>query len=123
MEIVYSKTERESIIQEAVNIAVEKAILLLPEVMANLLQEKVAMRKLADKFYKENAEFEKHKDIVSSTLEQLESDNPGSQYEEVLNKAVPEIKKRIAMLESVDLKTANKPDISNFKSSTSHGEI
>ena len=108
--------ERQSIIDEAV----EKALMLLPDVMNNLLQEKIAMQKLAKDWYATNKEFDKHKDIVGTTIEEIETINPGIGYQKILDKATPEIKKRIALIGKVNLTNTHKPDNTNNQD---HGDI
>lgn len=98
--------ERESIINEAV----EKAILLIPEIVGNLITNQVALSKLNSKFYKDHPEFADNKDIVASVIEMIESKNPTEDYSEVLKKAVPEVKKRIKLLNETDTKNVSRPD-------------
>ena len=89
--------------------AVERSMLALPEVVGRLLDEKATMRKLATKFYGDNADFKSHKNIVSSVLSQCETDNPGLTYTDVLKKAKPEIKRRIAQVGKVNVDRVDKP--------------
>lgn len=104
-----TEEEKEEIITIAVNRAVEKAILMLPAVMDNLMKEKIAMQRLAKQFYTDNTDFNNHKDIVGSTVEQVETENPGKPYKEILDKAAPKIKKRIASINMSDMKSVSKP--------------
>ena len=101
--------EIKNMILVEVDKAVEKAVLLLPEVMSNLLQEKVAMQKLAKEFYAANKDFNAHKDIVGTTLEELETAEPGKQYKEILDKATPIIKKRIKDITLSDITNTTAP--------------
>lgn len=99
----------DELIEVAVNRAIEKMSLLLPTVVAQLLQEKVIMRKMADEFYNKHKEFIEHKKVVASVIEQIESQNPGLQYSQILDKSVPEIKERISIMSNTNIKTVEKP--------------
>lgn len=100
-------TEKEK--EEIIDTAVERALLMLPEVVANLFKEKIALKNLAENFFKSNPEFEKHKDIVASTIQQIEGRNPGKKYVDVLREAEPEIKKRIGLVSNVDFSSVERP--------------
>lgn len=124
-------TEREQLIQEAVDRAVEKALLVLPSVMGNLMTQQAAYNKLNSEFYKDHPEFVQHKDVVMSVIEKVDGQNPTLSYEEKLKKAVPEIRSRLAEMEKLDMNSVNtKPNrafvgeqsLSAF-ASTKHGEI
>jgi hypothetical protein len=93
--------ERQGIINEAV----EKALLLLPETVGNLITDHVAMSKINSQFYKDHPEFKGKKDIVASVIEKVDGENPLLDYKDVLGKAVPEIQKRIETVGSLDMET------------------
>ena len=104
----------------------EKLILNLPSIIGNIIQEKISMKKLAGEFYTSNKEFIEHKDIVASVLTQLETKNPGLQYQDILDKSVPEIKHRISLLSGINFGAVDKPNSLEFKqviSTSSNGEI
>jgi hypothetical protein len=102
---VITEEERQSIINEAV----EKALLKLPEVVGNLLMNQANILRLTRTFYEKNPELTNSKDIVASVIENLEGNNPGLKYEELLEKAVPLIKEQIKTTSSMDFKSINKP--------------
>jgi len=95
--------ERQEIINEAVNKAVEKALLALPETVGSLITDHIAMNKLNSEFYKDHPDFKDKKDIVTSVIEKIDGENPLLDYKEVLGKAVPEIKRRIETVKSLDM--------------------
>ena len=97
--------ERESIIRETL----ERAMLLLPELVGNLLTSHIATLKLNKKVFDENPEFQKHKGIVASVLESIEGQNVGMKYEEVIKKAIPVIKQQIGMVSGLDTTTVTRP--------------
>jgi hypothetical protein len=86
-------TEEEK--QEIIDKAVEKAMLILPETVGHLIANHFAMSKLNTEFYKKYPEFSGKKDIVASVIEMVEGKNPLMRYEDLLTKAVPEIRERI----------------------------
>ena len=57
-------TEEEK--EEIINKAVERALLMLPDTVGNLIANHVALSKLNSKFYADHPEFRDKKDIVAS---------------------------------------------------------
>lgn len=98
-----TKEERESIINEAV----ERALLLIPEVVGNMMSQNAAHAKMNRDFYSKYPEFKDHKKSVASVIEMIEGENPLLEYKDILKKAVPEIRKRINTLGSVDTETVS----------------
>jgi len=96
-------TEKEK--QEIIDRAVEKSMLMLPEVMANLMASQDALNKLKDKFYSDYPEFSEKRDIVTSVIETIEGKNPLLKYSEILKLAVPEIHNRMVTIEKLDMLT------------------
>lgn len=101
-------TEQE-IIDKAVALAVEKTLLMIPEVIGNLMADQAVLNKLNSQFYADNPEFRDHKQLVVSVLEELDGKNPGMKYEDILAKSIPEIKRRISLtkdlkMDSIDAK-------------------
>lgn len=103
--------------QEIIDAAVEKALLMLPEVVSHLFQQKMVEKKVVEKFYKDNPILETHKDIVAKVIEDTDGKNPGIGMEKVLNLSLPEIKKRIAMISTLDTNRIGKPTDLIFKGS------
>jgi len=105
--------------EEIINKAVERALLMLPDTVGNLIANHVALSKLNSKFYADHPEFKDKKDIVTSVVEMIEGKNPLSKYEDILKEAVPEIKRRIDTLKPLDMERVKVPNLS-FKD---HGEL
>lgn len=123
-------TEEEK--QEIIGLAVEKALLMLPEVIGNLMTNHASMAKINSKFYKDYPEFKDKKDIVISVIEMIDGRDPTSKYEDILKEAVPEIRKRISLTNTLDTKNVDSQsnrDYKNFDPSfgvpdiSSNGEI
>jgi hypothetical protein len=100
---------------EIVNLAVEKALLMLPEVVGNMMKQHATMSKLNSQFYSDYPEFKDQKDAVVSVIERIDAENPFTKYEDILAKAVPEIRKRIELVKSMSMNTVPSPnrDFSN----------
>ncbi|MHA1481887.1 MAG: hypothetical protein ACTSQA_00430 [Candidatus Heimdallarchaeaceae archaeon] len=98
-----TQEERDSIINEAV----EKTLLSIPEVIGNLMANHAALHKINNKFYKDHPEFSTRRDIVQTVVEMVEGKNPTMQYEDILEKAVPEIKRMITI--SSDINVSSSP--------------
>jgi uncharacterized protein YpuA (DUF1002 family) len=121
--------ERQSIIDEAVDKAVERALLMLPEVVGNLITDHVAMSKINADFYKAHPEFKDHKDSVASVLEKLDGQNPLLNHKDLLGKAVPEIQRRIETVKSLDMTSVSSTPSRSYeplntpKVESPHGEL
>jgi hypothetical protein len=87
-----SLTERE---EQLVNIAVERALLLMPEAVQNMITSKTMTRELARKFFAENKDFSEHLDLVQAVIEKTELDNPGVPYSKILEMATPLVKEKL----------------------------
>ena len=124
-----TERERQSIIDEAVDKAVERALLVLPEVVGNLIVDHVAMNKINAKFYKDHPEFKDHKDAVMSVIEATEGKNPLINYKDLLGKAVPKIQERIKTMGSLDMTNVTSNPNRNYealsvpKIEDQHGKI
>jgi hypothetical protein len=101
--------------EEIIAAAVERTLLSIPQVVGNLMLNQSIMLKNSKKFYEDNPDFVDHKDIVSSVIEITEGSNPYINRKDLLDKAVPEIKKRISMIDKLDTKyVISKPDLGDL---------
>lgn len=116
-------TEEEK--QEIIDKAVEKALLMLPEVVGNLMTQHIALSKMNTKFYADYPEFAGKKDVVASVLEMVDGENPFMEYEDLLKKAVPEIRKRINTVKNLDISKIDSHANRNFEAIdiTGNGEV
>ena len=125
------ESERQSIIEEAVNKAVEKTLLLIPDVIGNLMANHALLHKINSKFYADYPEFKDKKDVVANVVEMVEGRTPLAKYEDILKNAVPEIRKRILTMKTLDMDSVNQKPDRDFKNleigetnrSNPHGEI
>ena len=101
-----SEEERQSIVNEAV----EKALLVLPEVVGNLMMSQARNQKLIKDFYDKHPDLVSNEHIVAATVEQVEGNNPGLKYEEILAKSVPLIRERLRSSKLLDTKNPGRPN-------------
>ncbi len=90
-------------LNKIVELAVEKILVRMPEVVGNLMKHHAKMLQLNQKFYTDNPDFQKHKKVVVDVLEDLEGKNPHIKYEQLLEKATPAIKDRIGVMSNLDM--------------------
>lgn len=116
-----TEEEIEMIVQKAA----ERILLALPEVVGNLITNHVTLHKINTEFYKTHKEFADRKDVVQSVVEMMEGDNPLLPYEQLLEKAVPEIRKRLEIVKAVDITTSPRRVDRDFKAIdlTGNGEV
>jgi hypothetical protein len=119
----------EKAIEKAIDKATEKIFLLIPETIGNLIVDHVTMNKINAEFYKNHPEFKDHKDVVMSVIEATEGKNPTINYKDLLGKAVPKIQERIKTMESLDMKTVSPTPSRTYeplsvpKIDSQHGEL
>ena len=94
--------------EEIIAAAVERTLLTIPEVIGNLMANHAMLHKLNSEFYKAHPEFAKRKDIVQAVVEYVEGKNPLLKYEEILQKAVPEIERRMIAVKDVNVDSVTK---------------
>lgn len=103
--------ERQSIIDEAVNKAVEKALLALPDTMASLFADHKALIDSRDEFFKKYPEFSQHREAVQGAIAEIDGKHPFLSLQEKYEKAVPEIRKRINTMAHLDMgSVSSNPD-------------
>ena len=104
-----------SISEDQINIiierAVEKTLLMIPEVIGNLITHHMSMGKINKEFYKKYPDLREHKELVASVIEQVEGTNPPMDYQKLIDRALPEIKDRIKTTSSIDLINVDVPSL------------
>jgi len=99
--------ERESIINEAT----ERMLLRIPEIVGNLITNYAEKIRVNTEFYSKHPEFSKHREIVASVIEELENKSNFKPFKEIVNEAIPTIKRRIDSLKGIDTTTVKKPNL------------
>lgn len=87
-----SYEELNELFDKVVSASVEQALRMIPGVVDYMVRHATYLNQLSTNFYEKHPELAEHKDIVTKVLEQVESENPGKPYEELLNKTVPKAK-------------------------------
>jgi len=116
---------------EIINLAVEKTLLLIPDVIGSLMSNHAALHKINAAFYKEYPEFKDQKSVVASVVEMIEGRTPLAKYEDILKQAVPEIRQRVFTMKNLDMNNVDpKPnrdlkglDIPEAERPNPHGDI
>lgn len=112
--------------QEIIDKAVEKTLLMIPEVIGNLMMNQAVINKLNSKFYSDHKDFADKKELVASVIEEVEGANPSLKYEDILEKSIPKIKERIRQVKELDNGRVNfnvNRRIDNVDFSDNNGEI
>lgn len=105
-------------VYESEDKAVERSLLLLPDTMGNLMAQVATTSKINRDFISKYPEFKNHALAAKAVIEKVEGKNPLMKYEDILEKAVPEIRERIKTVEKLDSKTVpHRPNL------TFNGEI
>lgn len=109
--------------REIVNQVKEEMLLMIPEIIGNLITSHVSMLRLNKKLYGEYPEFASNKDSVKSIVEMIESQNPGMDYQRILDKAVPLIKERIRTVAPLNTSDVRRPQRNLSNLTLGNGEI
>jgi hypothetical protein len=109
--------------EEVVNEVVEKLLLMLPEIIGNLITNHMSKLKLNKDFYLNYPEFRDKKDIVASVVEMVEGLDPTVDYKDILNNAVPEIKKRLGQVKDLNFEPVSKLNKSFNDMTFDNGEL
>lgn len=91
-----SYEEFNEMINEIVSSSVEQSLKMIPGVVDYMVRHATYLNQLSTDFYEKYPELAEHKGVVTKVLEQVESENPGKSYEELLNKTVPKAKEIIS---------------------------
>jgi len=99
--------ERESIINEAV----ERALLKIPEVVGTLMATYAGKVRDSKEFYDKHPEFNDHRNVVAAVIEDMENKNIGRSIKDLMEEAIPIIRKRILQTKSLDTKVNQSPKL------------
>lgn len=95
------------------NKAVEEALSKSPDLMLRLLVSQQAQQKSAKDFYDRNPGFKEHRDIVQTTVQMVEAENPGKDYSFILGLSEPMIKQKISKLAELKKLPLDRPEAFN----------
>ncbi len=101
--------------EEFILAAIERMYLGLPETMGVLMANHAVNMERSKKIYADYPEFRSHEASVKSVIEQTEFKNPLLDFDTLLKKAVPDIRKRINTLKSLNLDTISANPLRQFE--------
>lgn len=85
-----------------VNAVCEKVLLRMPEIMGNLQMNLAETSKMTKEFYSKYPDFKKDPQTVQSVLNEVDKNNAGMLYSEILDKSVPMIRERMKTVKTLD---------------------
>lgn len=103
-----------SIIDEKVEKAKQEAMLLLPEVSANLFMKTAVKMQTIERFKKDHKDLIPHVDILVAEMEKIEANNPGKSYNDILAEAIPIVKQKASIVKKSNF-DVQKPIDTKFK--------
>lgn len=112
--------------EEIIAAATERALLALPKVIGNLMEQQAASTKIMQDFYKQHPDFKDHRNIVQQVVERVDGTKPMNSLQEKLAEAVPIIREQIKTVGKLDTTGINKinRDLSGlFPKGTNNGEL
>lgn len=86
---------------------IETVLRSIPAMVGRLVEYTAGVHGTVTQFYKDNPAYQKHKEIVAKTIQEVEQKNPGMGIDDLLKEALPTIDQKIAAL-----KTSVRSDIS-----------
>ncbi|RLC21490.1 MAG: hypothetical protein DRH93_11675 [Deltaproteobacteria bacterium] len=96
----------------------EKVLVRMPDVIGHLIMEHSSIHKMTKGFYDKHPEFKNDAHSVRSIISKLEKEDVTMEYDAILEKAVPLIKRRMKSVselsfDKIDENIKDKLDISN----------
>jgi hypothetical protein len=85
----------EEVLTRVYNKAIESAMCHIPLMVARLSKKIEVTNKVLNQYFIDNPDFPKYPDIVGKVIQQIEIEFTGMSFEDVIEKARPEIQKRI----------------------------
>jgi len=87
--------------------AIESTLRSLPELISRLTEQAATLNTLTVKFFETNPEFKNYKELVSATVSEVEEQNPGLSYSDILAKSAISIKTKIEVIKSANQSSFN----------------
>jgi len=87
--------------------AIESTLRSLPELISRLTEQTATLNALTVKFFETNPEFKNYKELVSATVSEIEEQNPGLSYSDILAKSAISIKAKIDVIKSANQTSFN----------------
>jgi N-methylhydantoinase B/oxoprolinase/acetone carboxylase alpha subunit len=86
-------------------------LLRIPEIVGNLISSYSTKIRLSKEFYTKYPEFNNHRETVASVIEELENASAFKPMKEILEDAVPKIRRRIESIKGLDKTTVKRPNL------------
>jgi len=86
------------VLQRVYNKAIEQALCHIPDIVNKLSKKVQQINVVMDRYLKDNPSFKDHQDIVIKTVQAIEIEHTGMQFEDVLQLAQPIIEKKINLV-------------------------
>ena len=102
-------TEKEK--REIIDRAVEETLLKIPEVVGSLMMNHASKMRAGKKFYKKFPEFNENRDIVAAVIEGVENSDASLDFDQIIEKAIPKIKRQIASVKDLEMTKMKKPNL------------
>jgi len=102
-------TEKEK--REIIDRAVEETLLKIPEVVGSLMMNHASKMRARKKFYERFPEFGNHRDIVTTVIEGVENSDASLDFDQIIERAVPKIKRQIASVKDLEMTKMKKPNL------------
>lgn len=77
--------------------SLEEAMRRIPNVVTSKVSRNMTMRERAKEFYKENSDLQEYRDFVGHVANEVQSNNPEMDIQEVFNKTATEARKRLGI--------------------------
>lgn len=114
--------ELNKVLEDTIIKATENTLRAIPVMLGKLFQVTSVTTALVQKVYEENPEFQDYKEVVVMTIHELDGQNPGLDYTEVVKKAVPIIKQKIADYSKIANQIVETPTVASMEKRL-NGEI
>lgn len=112
------EAEDETLINEILsrvyNAAIETCIRKMPEMISRMVATTTATKAMTKDFFDKHKEFENHKEIVGSVIQDVESKHAGWDYKAILNEAAPVIQAKIDAVKTMPNLALDKPKTVNL---------
>ena len=102
-------TEKEK--REIVDMAIEETLLKIPEVVGSLMMNHASKIRAKKMFYDRFPEFSNHRDVVTTVIEGVENSDASLDFNQIIEKAIPKIKRQIASVKDLDMEKVKKPNL------------
>lgn len=94
---VLSYEEFNEFLDNFMNACVESCLQAMPQVIDYLLRQSAHLKELSENFYKNNKDLAEHKELLANKIQEVENDNPGLEYERILDTAATKARESLKL--------------------------